>query len=412
MTDPADRHDPRLSHRGPTVDTIAAGYVPAVPAGPTTPLVPPIYQTSVYRFSDLDQVDAVFSGQEEGFCYTRHGSPNSALLEALVARLEGAEAALACASGMAAVHAALWAVAPGKGHHILVADQIYGGTRALIDRDLRIQGVEVTYFDASHPEGIRDLARPETRLVYAETISNPLMRVTDVARLAQEAGAVGTLLYLDNTFATPWLCRPLAAGCDVVIHSATKFLGGHGDIVAGVVAGPADLIRRARDFSIRAGATLDPFAAWLAVRGIRTLGVRLARQTSTALRLARALEGAPGVVRVNYPGLPSHPDHATARSQFDARFGPMLSLELEGGRPAAAAFVQALGLIQFAPSLGDVGTTVSYPAATSHRNLTPEQRAALGVGEGLIRVSTGLEDAVDLEKDLMQALEASSSVGS
>jgi cystathionine beta-lyase/cystathionine gamma-synthase len=363
--------------------------------GPSVPIAPHLTLASVYRFGDLETLTAASRGEEAPWAfYRRYGHANGRQLEETVAALEGAEEALACASGMSAA-LVIFSVVAGKGDRILAARDLYGGTRAFLARELARRGVEVEFRPLEEIE--RDVP-PGTRAVVVETISNPLARVADLARLARRARRAGALLVVDNTFATPFLCRPLEWGADVVWHSGTKLLNGHGDAVSGVVCGPAGLVKLMRKSAISVGATVSPMDAWLTLRGLKTLGVRVARASENAARMAAFLSRHPKVVRVHYP----RPGRYVRRHR-----GTILSFEIRGGLRAASRFLRACRLIALAPSLGDVTTTSSHPARSSHAYLSEEERAAMGVTDGLVRLSAGLEDPEDLLEDLSAALSKS-----
>lgn len=376
---------------------------PATPESVTEPLAPVLSPSVVYRVASLDQVDAVYQGEAPGFIYSRDGHPNATQLEAKVAVLERAEAALVCASGMGA-EAALLLSCLESGDHVAISDGVYGKTSALVARELARFGVRHSVFDATRAETLADALTERTRLVFAETISNPLVRVADLEGLAEVAGRHGVRLVIDNTFA-PLLCRPLERGASAVVHSATKLIGGHSDLMLGLLAGGRDLIDRATSVSSAFGLNSNAFESWLALRGLATLGVRSARACSTALELAQRLSAHPQVQAVHYPGLPQHPDHKRAVRLLSGGFGTITTIDL-GTRDRAGAFIRALHEIPFAPSLGDVATTLSHPATTSHRSQTPEQWARQGITPGMIRLSIGVEDPDDLWDDLRQALDA------
>ncbi|HEU4883503.1 MAG TPA: PLP-dependent aspartate aminotransferase family protein [Longimicrobium sp.] len=359
------------------------------------PVVMPIYPTTTF-YSDP-------SGQAEVW-YTRYGNgPNHVVLEQRIASLEGAEDALVLSSGMAAMAMALISVLQA-GDHVVATDAIYGGTRALLDRELSRMGIDTTYVDMFSGEWTRAL-RPNTRVVLGETPSNPLLRVLDLAPIAEAAHAHGAVVIVDATFGSPVHFRALEHGADIVMHSATKYLGGHSDVTAGVLAGSAARIGEARKRTRVWGPVLDPHAAWLLERGIKTISVRMERHNRNGMEIARWAETRPEVARVFYPGLPSHPDHEVARRVLDG-FGGMVGIELAGGGPAADRFVRAIRLAKLAPSLGGVETLISEPRFTSHAAMTPEQRAANGIRDGFLRVSLGIEDAADLIADFDQALRA------
>lgn len=371
-------------------------------ASSTRPLVAPIELSVVYRFDSLDHVDAVYAG-EPGFVYARDGHPNAAALADKVAALEGAERGLVCASGMGMTAAILLGSAR-SGDHVALAEQAYGKTGVLVGGELSRFGVESSTFDVTKPDGLRAVMRPTTRLVLVETISNPLVRVAELPALSEIAHEWGALLVVDHTFA-PLLCRPLALGADLVYHSATKLIGGHSDLTLGVAAGGAELVTRLASVASTYGLTGNPFESWLAMRGMSTLSLRVERTSATALALAERMSGDCRVQMVHYPGLKSHPDHVLADRQFAGGFGAMLTMDL-GVRNEADAFIRGLREIPFAPSLGDVSTTLSHPATTSHRSWTAAERRKREIGDGLIRLSVGLEDVAELWADIDGALGA------
>jgi cystathionine beta-lyase/cystathionine gamma-synthase len=353
-------------------------------------------------YTDLDDYDAVARGDRPGHYYGRNSNSNRSMLEQAVAELEGAEAGVATASGMAALHVAILALAP-KPVTIVATRELYGGTLALLRQDLEPAGYETNFIDMTDLEVVRS-ALDGAGLALVETITNPLCRLPDVEAIASLARDRGVPLLVDNTFATPILFRPLEAGATAVMHSATKYIGGHSDLVAGVVVGSADVMSGARARSIRTGSTLSPFDAWLALRGLRTLDVRMRRHTDNGVALARALQTMPGVARVYHPSLEGSAAQAVARRLMPDGTGGMLAFELEGGRAAVQRMLSRFQMVRFAASLGGVETTVSYPEITSHRGLTPAERAELGVGSGTVRVSAGIEAADDILADFAQAL--------
>jgi methionine-gamma-lyase len=371
--------------------TIAA-HPPESAETPTRPIAPPLTTASVYRFGDLDTLLAASRGEKAAQTfYRRYGHPNGRMVEETVAALEGAEEALACSAGMSAV-STIFQTLLKRGDRVLAARDLYGGTYAYLDTFMARLGVEVEFTDLREiekavPEGVR--------LVVVETISNPLIRVADLASIAKNAKKAGATLVVDNTFATPVLCRPLQWGADIVFHSGTKFLNGHGDATSGIIVGKADVIRAMRKLTILAGGVISPLDAWLTSRGIKTLGLRVERASRNAAKLAQFLSGHRKVDRVNYP---------KANKYLKPVLGPMLSFEVKGGLKAADRFVRACALIELVPSLGDVTTTSSHPARSSHAYLSPAARAAMGVTDGLIRISTGIEDVADILEDLSQAL--------
>ncbi len=370
------------------------------------PVVTPIYHSVSYTYDDAEDLDAVLAGTSPNPVYARYGNPTVAALEAAVAALEGGEAALAYGSGMAALHGALLAAGARAGATVIAARDVYGATYALLDRLLASQGVTVRFVDIADFDAVgAALAVAPAVALVVETISNPLLKVADLPRLAQLAHAQGAALIVDNTFATPVLCRPLAWGADTVVHSATKYLGGHGDVLGGVVV--SSTARRAALLEINrlVGANLGPQDAWLIQRGLKTLPLRVERQCANAAQIAMWLTGHPRVAHVNYPSLPAHPQHALAGQLLGGAYGGMISFDLrDAGRAEVFRFMEALRLIQPATSLGDVYTLTLYPAMSSHRALTPEMRRAIGIGDGLVRLSVGIEDAGDIIADLAQAL--------
>ena len=367
------------------------------------PLTPPIYQTNVYVFEDMDTVETVWEGKTSGFVYGRYGTANHTMLEQLVATLEGAEAGVACASGMGATTALLLGLtAPGD--HLVAARDLYGSTAAFLAGDGRRLGIETTVVDATDPAAILGAVRPATKAVFVEAISNPLLRLVDLPAVAPELAQRGVELVVDASFASPAVMRPIPLGASVVLHSLTKFISGHGDVTGGLVLGRTELVERVRAAVIRAGTNLGPFDAWLATRGARTLSVRMERQSATALTLARALEAHAAVAGVYYPGLASHPQHALARRLMPGPLGALLSFDLAGGALAVERFMARTRLLEFAPSFGDLATTWTYPTRTSHRRVSDADKAAMGIGPGLVRVSVGLEDPADLVADLEHAL--------
>ncbi|MGH7321436.1 MAG: trans-sulfuration enzyme family protein [Candidatus Rokuibacteriota bacterium] len=389
---------------GPRFATRAARATRA-PASASRPLTPPIHLANVYVFDDLEQVDAVWDGQRPGYIYGRFGSPNHTMLEETLAGLEGAEAALVTASGMGAL-SALFHAALQPGDHLVTGQDLYGSTTALLREQVPRWGIGVSQADATEAAAVEAVMTPATRAIFVEVVSNPLLRLADLPGLAEVARRRGAALLVDNTFASPALLRPLEHGATAVHHSATKYLSGHGDTTAGVIAGSASLVAAARAQAVRIGLNLGPFDAWLVLRGLRTLPLRMERHSANALALARFLLTRPEVQRVHYPGLPVHPQYSLAAKLLDRGFGGMLSFELGGGGPAVQRFFRSLPLIEFAPSFGDVTTTWSYPARTSHRPLTADEQAKLGMTPGLVRLSVGIEDVDDLREALATALTA------
>jgi cystathionine gamma-synthase/methionine-gamma-lyase len=355
----------------------------------------------------MGDLDGIFAGTRQGYVYGRYGNPTVRALEEAVASLEEGEAALAFASGMAAIHTTLLATGARAGTAVVAAQDIYGGTYALLDQILRSQGVTVCFVDVADLEAV-EAACSELRpvAVLVETVSNPLLKVSDLPALADIAHRQGAALLVDNTFPTPYLVQPLTMGADVVIHSATKYLGGHGDVLGGVVVTSAE-----RQAAIQAvlkvtGGNLGPQGAWLALRGIRTLTLRMRQHCDNGLAVAQWLEDHPRVSSVLYPGLLSHPQHDLASRLFQERgFGGMVSFELAGaGQAQVFRFLESLQICLSATSLGDVCTLVLYPAHSTHRAVSPEERARIGISDGLVRMSVGIEAVPDLLADLDRAI--------
>lgn len=366
------------------------------------PLAPPIVQASVYVFEALEDYDAVASGRSPGHYYGRNSNENAASLERAVAALEGAEDGMAAASGMAAIFAAVVGLCP-RPAAIAVAATAYGTTLAMLHRDLEPLGYEVREVDTTDLAAV-GRALDGAALLICETVSNPLCQVPDLEAVARLGRQNGATVLVDNTFASPMLCRPLELGATAVVHSATKYIGGHSDLVAGVLTGPADFVGRARAVMTRTGGALGPFEAWLALRGLRTLHLRMARHSENGLRLAEALRELPAVGTVHHPLLEGAPGREVAARILPRGSGGMFAFDLPGGRPSVQSMLSRFELVRFAASLAGVETTISYPEITSHRSLSSEERLARGITSGTVRVSTGLEDADDLIEDFRQAL--------
>ncbi|MFI2610398.1 trans-sulfuration enzyme family protein [Kitasatospora sp. NPDC018619] len=379
-------------------------HPPLVEAAGSRPLGVPLHQGHLFAFDTGDALAAAHGGPDGTFFYNRFGNPTVRSLEQAVAGLEGGAGALATASGMAAISTVLLTLLR-TGDHVVAQRSLYGGTvGALADLTER-WGVEVDYVGGDDPAAVAAALRPRTRVLLLETVSNPTTRVTDLPGLIAVAARAGVVSVVDNTFATPLLCRPIEHGADVVVHSATKYLGGHSDVLGGVaVFADPEVHRRVWRRSLELGAAADPFAAWLTLRGMQTLALRVRRQCRSALDLAGRLAAHPAVTAVHYPGLPGHPDHDLARRLLPDGHGGVLAFDLAGGRAAAGTFTESLRLASLAPSLGDVHTLVLHPASTSHRQLSDEQLAAVGIGPGTVRVSVGVEHPEDLWADVRQAL--------
>jgi methionine-gamma-lyase len=364
----------------------------------------PIYQTSTFRYDTVAEGAALGADRGPGWYYTRWGNPTTRLFEERMALLEGGEDALATASGMGAIATAvLTVVEPGS--HVVAPRAVYQATFELFREILPRQDVDVTLVDTPDPAAYEGAVRPTTRLFYLETPNNPLLQVTDLAAVTALARRISATTVCDNTFASPYNQNPIALGVDLVVHSATKFLGGHADVTAGVIVGRQDLIRRCRHTLRILGPVLDPFAAWLLLRGLKTLGVRVERHNHNAQRLAAFLAGHPQVATVHYPGLPQHAGHAIAARQMRG-FGGVLSFEVRGGFEAGVRVVEALRTCLLAVSLGGVETLVTHPASTTSVGIPKADRERAGITDGLIRVAVGLEDAEDLIADFDQALRA------
>lgn len=373
------------------------------------PAAVPIYQSATFHAQDVDDYAELVGFERPGYTYSRLENPTAEAMAGAFAELHGAEASYAFGSGMGAIHAALLALVRA-GDRIVSTQAVYGSTRALLERVLRTLGVEVVFVDPVDLEAVeRELTATRTAVLYVETISNPTMVVADLARLAELAHAHGARLVVDNTFASPYICAPLELGADVVVESATKWLSGHSDVVAGAVAGERAFIERVRDVAIDTGGIVSPFAAFLVLRGLQTLHVRMDRHSATALALARQLEAAPGVVSVAYPGLPSHPQAAVAQRAL-RRGGGMLAMELPS-RAAAAAFIDGLTIPPVTATLGSVVTYAVHPPTATHRQLSNEQLAECGIPLGMVRISVGLEDVDDLLADMAGALMAAMETG-
>ncbi|MDF5755658.1 aminotransferase class I/II-fold pyridoxal phosphate-dependent enzyme [Spongiactinospora sp. TRM90649] len=376
---------------------------PQPPVEGGRPIAVPLYQTSGFAFDD----PAVFAdgmGRPDGaFVYGRLSNPTVRSLEQAVSGLEGGAAAIATASGMGAINTVLLALL-GPGDHVIAQRALYGGTAGALTELTARFGVQVTYVAEDDPEAMRAAIGPRTRLLYLETIANPTTQVADLPAMCAVAREAGVLTVVDNTFASPLLCRPLEHGADVVVHSSTKYLSGHADVLGGVAVFATDeLYRRVWAFAVELGATADPFAAWLTLRGMQTLHLRMERHCHNTRTLATRLDGHPAVTVVHWPGLPSHPSHALA-VRLLPDFGGVFSFDLAGGRAAGERFMAAVRLALLAPSLGGVETLVMHPATTSHRMLSAEELARQGIGEGTVRVAVGVEHVEDLWADLAQAL--------
>jgi O-succinylhomoserine sulfhydrylase len=361
-----------------------------------------LFLTSSFVFDNAAQAAARFSGAEEGNVYARFTNPTVTNFQQRLAALEGAEACVATASGMAAILATVMALMK-SGEHIVASRSIFGATQQMFGNILPRFGVETTLVEATQLDAYREAIRPATRLVFIESPSNPLTEVLDISAIAEVTHAAGALLVVDNCFCTPALQQPLALGADLVIHSATKYLDGQGRVLGGAVCGPKVLTEEVFKFLRTAGPTLSPFNAWVILKGMETLFIRMKAQSVAAQELAEWLEQQPRVSRVYYPGLASHPQHALAMRQQKSG-GAILSFEVDGGREAAWRVVDSCRLLSITANLGDTKTTLTHPASTTHGRISPEARAASGIGEGLLRVAVGLENIEDIKQDLARGL--------
>jgi methionine-gamma-lyase len=383
--------------------TTRAIHVPPPPMDQQAPSVP-IFQTSTFRFDTSEDYAETISFRRPGYTYTRgYGNPTLLAFERVVAELEGTESGFSFASGMAAVHTVVTSLARA-GDRIVASNELYGGSFSLFTKVLPRYGIEVTFVSPHDPDAVA-AALPDAVLFYVETIANPTVTVADLEALGSVCRASGVPAAVDNTFASPYLCNPARLGFDHVLHSATKYIGGHHDLTGGVVATTEDGMRRLRDMAIETGGTMAPYEAWLALRGLMTLELRMERHSRSAQALAEFLQGRAKVERVHYPGLASHPQHEVARRLLPRGFGGMLAFEIEGGVGAGMRFCDALELAWIATSLGGTHTLVGHAASTTHRQMDPATRRAAGIADGLVRVSVGLEDVEDLFEDFERALE-------
>ena len=391
MTDPIDDVCPRPQR---------------LPAQPTEPLATPIYLSSVYRCHDPAQAAALLAGELPGYVYSRDGHPNADLLAEKCRQLHGAQRAAITASGMGALAVAVLSQLTA-GDHVVVSTQLYGRSQVLLTGELGRLGITSTLADTCDPAAVQSALTARTRLVVVETITNPLLRVSDIGRLSALAKAAGARLLVDNTLAGPAVCRPLEHGADLVLESLTKTMNGHSDVLLGLLCGHEDAWQRIPGVLSTWGLTSGPFDCWLAARGLETLALRIDRACANALAVAQHLAGSgTPVAAVHYPGLPDHPDHALARRQFSGGWGTLVAFTLRGGWKAAEAFLGSAGEIPFCPSLGETCTTLSHPASTSHRGLTPAERQAIGIEDGTLRLSLGLERPATIMAWLDQGLAA------
>ena len=392
-----------MIERTPGIHTLAI-HAGESPDPSTGALVPPIHLATTYHLGTAENGAAIFAGEKDAFVYSRWANPTVAVFERKAAALEHGEAAVATASGMAAIASAILTVVKA-GDHIVAAKAIYPSTYHLMVQQLGSLGIESTFVDATAPAAVATAIRPNTRLVYLETPGNPLLSLCDLEAIGAIARQAGLTAICDNTFASPINQRPLDLGIDVVVHSATKYFCGHGDAVGGLVVSSRAFVERCVTEPLRYyGGIMAPFTAYLMMRGTQTMPLRVERHNANALRIAQWLEQHPAVALVNYPGLPSHPQHALAKRQMTGGFGGMVCFDLKGGVDAGARLMNAVRLCSLAVSLGDVRTLITHPASTTHSVVTREARLAQGVTDGLVRLSVGLEDVEDLIADLEQGL--------
>jgi methionine-gamma-lyase len=369
-------------------------------------LATPIYQTSTFIFDSAEQGGRRFALEEDGYIYTRLGNPTSSQVEDKLANLENAEAAVAMGSGMGAITSVIWAIVKG-GDHIVAAKTLYGCTFAYLNHGLPKFGIEVTFVDTSDPENVRKAMKENTKVVYLESPANPNMLISDIEEISKIAHEKeGCMVVVDNTYCTPYIQRPIDIGADVVVHSATKYLNGHGDVIAGFAAGTQEFINQVRFVGIKdmTGSVISPFDSYLINRGMKTLEIRMEKHCQNAQKVAEFLEGHPAVVSIAYPGLKSFPQYELAQKQMSLP-GAMIAFEVNGGLEAGRILMNSVELCSLAVSLGDTETLIQHPASMTHSPYTPEERAASGISEGLVRLSVGLEDAGDIIDDLKQALD-------
>ena len=377
------------------------GYEPQDEQGALTP---PLHLSSTFAFDSAEAGGEMFAGTRPGHFYTRVSNPTNDLLERRLASLEGAEAGVSAASGMGAITAVMWSfLSPGD--EVITDKTLYGCTFSFLRDGLSRFGVTVTHIDLTDPQALREAIGPKTRMVYFETPANPNMRLVDITAISEIARDAGARTVVDNTYATPLLTRPISLGADIVIHSATKYLGGHGDLIGGLVAGTAGDMQQVRLVGIKdmTGAAMSPFNAFLILRGLKTLQLRVERHCRSAMVVARWLDAHPAVSAVHYPGLERFPQHDLARRQM-ADFGGMIAFELVDGLAAGVTMMNRLSLIRRAVSLGDAESLIEHPASMTHATYSPEERLAHGIPDGLVRLSVGLEDEADILADLAQAL--------
>lgn len=369
-------------------------------------LATPIHQTATFIFDSAEQGGRRFALEEDGYIYTRLGNPTNTVLEEKIAMLEGAEAGVSTGSGIGAIASAFW-TALHAGGHVVAAKTLYGCTFAYLNHGLTRYGVDVTFVDTTDPENVRKALKDNTKVVYLETPANPTLDIADIEAISKIAHEIeGCLVMVDNTFCTPYMQRPLELGADVVIHSGTKFLNGHGDVISGFVAGSAEFINQVRLFGIKdmTGSCLSPFDAYLMIRGLKTLDIRVEKHCKNAMEVARFLETHPAVEKVYYPGLESFPQYELAKKQMSLP-GAIIAFEIKGGVEEGRMVMNAVKLCSLAVSLGDAETLIQHPASMTHSPYTREERMEAGISDGLVRLAVGLENVEDIIADLKQALD-------
>ena len=390
-----------LKNKGFATKAIHGGHQPNQYGALSTP----IYQTSTFVFDNAKQGGDRFALKEDGYIYSRLGNPTNTSLEEKLALLEGTEAAISTASGIGAISAAMW-TALKAGDHVVASDTLYGCTFAYLNHGLTRYGVEVTFCDASDPENIRKAMRENTKVVYLETPANPSLKINDIEAISKIAHENNNcLVFVDNTFCTPYIQRPIELGADVVIHSGTKYLNGHGDVISGFVCGTKEFIDNVRFFGIKdmTGANLSPFDAFLIIRGLKTLALRMDRHCDNAMKVAEFLESHPAVDKVYYPGLKSFPQYELAKKQMSLP-GGMVSFELKGGLEEGIKVMDNVKLCKLAVSLGDAESLIEHPASMTHSPYSAKERAEAGISDSLVRLSVGLEDINDIIEDLNNVL--------
>jgi len=396
-------NDSHTSNSNFATRAIHHGYDPQDEQGALTP---PLHLTSTFSFATAEEGGEMFQGEKAGFIYSRISNPTLDLLERRVANLEGGEAALANSSGMGSITSVFWTFLE-PGDEVILDKTLYGCTFAFMHHGLRKFGIKITHIDLTNPENLVKAINKNTKIVYFETPANPNMRLVDIAAVSEIAKASGIKVVVDNTYATPLLTRPIEFGADLVVHSATKYLGGHGDLVAGLVVGNTEDITRIRMEGMKdmTGSIMAPFNAMLITRGLKTLELRMARHCESAMHIAKELAAHSAVEKVYFPGLESFDQHELAKKQM-TDFGGMIAFEVVGGMQGGIEMMNKLNMVQRAVSLGDAETLIQHPASMTHSTYTPEERAYHGISEGLVRLSIGLENIDDIKQDIMEALPA------